>query len=171
MTAPSPDASQPLTSEEEDFLRVFARAMVIIPRAFDEDLFQGQGMTTSDYFALMYLSEAPEQKLRMGDLAEACSLSLSGLTRVANRLEKLGLIRRERSAEDGRSRSAVLTDAGLQRLQQAWPTHLASVRRHVFDHIDPDLLPAFARTMNQITRHISEEVSGPGVRSDGTGRA
>src|SRR5947199_142282 len=85
----------------------------------------------------------------MSDLAEACALSLSGMTRIVDRLDGQGLVRRERSCSDRRGWNAVLTDAGLERLRQAWPTHLASVRRHVFDHLDDIDVPAFAAALQR----------------------
>jgi DNA-binding MarR family transcriptional regulator len=56
-------------------------------------------------------------------------------------LETQGLVARERSSCDGRGLNAVLTDAGLGRLRRAWPTHLASVRRHMMDHLSELDLP------------------------------
>jgi DNA-binding MarR family transcriptional regulator len=139
----------PLTAEEEAFLRAFARAILTVPRAFDADLLREQRMSLSEYSALMHLSEAPGRRLRMSDLAGAGALSLSGMTRIVNRLEGQGLVDRERSCSDGRGWNAVLTDAGLERLRQAWPTHLASVRRHVFDHLNDADSPAFTAALQR----------------------
>jgi DNA-binding MarR family transcriptional regulator len=151
------DAAQevpvPLTTEEEAFLRAFARAILTVPRAFDADLLRDQRMSLSEYSALMHLSEAPGRRLRMSDLAGAGALSLSGMTRIVNRLEDQGLVHRERSCSDGRGWNAVLTDAGLERLRQAWPTHLASVRRHVFEHLDDVDVPAFAAALQRFATH------------------
>jgi DNA-binding MarR family transcriptional regulator len=58
------------------------------------------------------------------------------MTRIVTRLERQGLIERARCDEDARGWNAVLTDAGLARLEQAWPAHLASARRHVFNHLE-----------------------------------
>jgi DNA-binding MarR family transcriptional regulator len=132
----------PLTAEEEAFLRAFARATQAVSRALEADLMYEQGMAMSEYTALMHLSEAPGRRLRMTDLADQCTLSLSGMTRVVGRLESHGLVRRERCDSDGRGLNAVLTDAGFDRLRRAWPTHLASVRRHVIDHLRDIDLPA-----------------------------
>jgi DNA-binding MarR family transcriptional regulator len=95
------------------------------------------------------LSEAPGRRLRMSDLAGASALSLSGMTRIVTRLEGQGLVQRERSSCDGRGWNAVLTDDGLHRLRQAWPTHLASVRRHVIDHVRTVDLPAFTAALQR----------------------
>lgn len=140
----------PLTPDEEAFIRAFARATLAVPRAFEADLLREQRMLLSEYFALSHLSEAPGRRLRMSDLAAAAALSLSGMTRIVNRLEEVGLVRRERSADDGRGWHAVLTDAGLQRLEQAWPTHLASTRRHFFDHLAEVDLPKVTAALSRV---------------------
>jgi DNA-binding MarR family transcriptional regulator len=137
----------PLTAQEEAFLRAFGRALLTVPRALDADLQREQRMSMSEYSSLMYLSEAPSRRLRMSDLAAVCALSLSGMSRIMSRLEGLGLVRRERCADDGRGMNAVLTDVGLERLRQAWPTHLQSVRRHMFDHLQAVDLPAFTAAL------------------------
>jgi DNA-binding MarR family transcriptional regulator len=137
----------PLSAEEEAFVRAFARALITVPRALDADLLQEQRMSVNEYTTLMHLSEAPDRRLRMSDLAAANALSLSGMTRIMNRLEGLGLVQRERCASDGRGFNAVLTDAGLERLRQAWPTHLNSVRRHVLDHLRAVDLPAITTAL------------------------
>jgi DNA-binding MarR family transcriptional regulator len=135
-------AEVPLSAEQEAFLRAWGRAVLTVPRALEADLLIGQGMPLSEYTALMHLSEAPGRSLRMSDLANVCALSLSGMSRIVSRLEAQGLVERERCSRDGRGLNAVLTDAGLSRLQRAWPTHLASVRRHMMDHLNDLDLPA-----------------------------
>jgi DNA-binding MarR family transcriptional regulator len=140
----------PLTADEEALVRAFGRALLTVPRALDADLLDGPGMSLSEYTALMHLSEAPDRRLRMSDLAAACAISISGMTRIVNRLEERDLLRRERCPADGRAWNAVLTDAGLLRLRQAWPTHLASVRRHVLDHLQAIDLPALTAALQRI---------------------
>jgi DNA-binding MarR family transcriptional regulator len=75
-------------------------------------------------------------------------------------LGRAGLVERVKAASDGRGQVAVLTPLGLERLEQAWPTHLASVRRHVTDHLDGIDLAALARALSAIA---SAEL-GPPVR-------
>jgi DNA-binding MarR family transcriptional regulator len=139
----------PLNGTQEAFLRAFGRAILTVPRALDADLLREQGMAMSEYSALMFLSEAPGQRLRMGDLALACALSISGMSRIVDRLERRALVRRERCASDARGWEAVLTEAGFERLRQAWPTHLASVRRHVIDHLDGLELPTLTAALQR----------------------
>jgi DNA-binding MarR family transcriptional regulator len=139
----------PLTAEEEAFLRALGRAIIAIPRVFDAEMQYEQGMSLGEYTALMHLSEAPGRQLRMGDLASKCALSLSGMTHMVSRLENHGAVRRERCCSDGRGWNAVLTDAGLDLLRRTWPTHLASVRRHIFDHLHGLDLPALTAAVQR----------------------
>jgi DNA-binding MarR family transcriptional regulator len=125
----------PLTPEEEAAWRALGRAVLVIPRALDADLLMSQGLSMTEYSVLMNLSEAPDQALRMSELANYVSITVSGLTRVVERLSREGLVERVRAESDRRGQVAVLTPAGLERLERAWPTHLASVRRHVLDHL------------------------------------
>jgi hypothetical protein len=57
------------------------------------------------------------------------------------------LVEREQSDRDGRGSNAVLTDAGLGRLRRAWPTQLASVRRHIMNHLSELDLPAITAAL------------------------
>ncbi|GGT15752.1 MarR family winged helix-turn-helix transcriptional regulator [Streptomyces chromofuscus] len=134
---PATEASpvRPLTADEEAVVRALPRLVHGLPRAIDAEMIREQGLSTTEYLALMHLSEAPDRQLRMGDLAEACEMSLSGTTRIVNRLESQGFVRRVRCDHDGRGWRAALTDAGLARLEEAWPTNLAAVRRHFLDHL------------------------------------
>jgi DNA-binding MarR family transcriptional regulator len=132
---PVPGLPDPLDPDEEDLMRSLSRVIYALPRALDADMAREQNLPLIEYQALMHLSEAPGRRLRMSDLATACAMSLSGMTGVTRRLEGQGFVRRVRCARDGRGWNAVLTEAGLARLEEAWPTHLASMRRHFLDHL------------------------------------
>ena len=130
----------PLNPDEELAWRALARAVLVIPRILDSELLEAQGLNLSEYSVLMNLSEQPDWSMRMSELANAVSISVSGLTRVIERLNRQGLVERVRADTDRRGQLAVLTPAGMARLEKAYPTHLAGVREHVMDHA-----PAAAR--------------------------
>jgi DNA-binding MarR family transcriptional regulator len=123
----------PLSDEQEEFLRALGRTLVFLPRAFMSDLGQEHELSMSEFFTLMHLSETPGGRLRMGDVAAATALSLGAVTRIVKLLEGKGLVERRPSVADGRVHEAVLTEAGSQRLNEARPAHVASVRRRIFD--------------------------------------
>lgn len=116
-------------------MRSLARIINALPKALDADLEREQRMSLSEYMTLVHLSEAPCRAMRMSELAEASSLSLSGMTHIVARLQSQGMVDRVRCEGDGRGWNAVLTDDGFTRLNQAWPTNLTSVRRHLLDHL------------------------------------
>ncbi|MDH6464753.1 DNA-binding MarR family transcriptional regulator [Micromonospora sp. A200] len=131
----TPHGPKPLNPDEEAVVRALPRVIHALPRAIDADLVREQGLPSIEYETLMHLSEAPDRRLRMSELAAACEMSLSGMSRVVQRLERQGYVQRVRCAQDARGWNAVLTDAGFARLTQAWPTNLAAVRRHFLDHL------------------------------------
>ncbi|MFI5952718.1 MarR family winged helix-turn-helix transcriptional regulator [Cryptosporangium sp. NPDC051539] len=143
------EAPVPLDPAEEAFVRAFGRAILTVPRVFDAELLREQGISLSEYTVLRHLSEAPDRRLRMTELAARCTLSLSGVSRIVSRLEGTAAVERVRACDDGRGWSAVLTDAGLTRLETAWPTHLASVRRHLLAHVAPEHLRTFAEAVGR----------------------
>ena len=103
----------------------------------DAELERHHGLPLSSYEVLMYLGDAEGGRLRMGELADRLLLSRSGITRLADRLERQGLIARERCADDGRGYFALLTDAGRQKLDAARPDHLDGVRTHFLTRLEP----------------------------------
>lgn len=141
---------RPLDRTEELLVRALGHVMTALPRLVDADMVRDGGLPLSEYTPLMHLSEAPDRRMRMSELAAACNLSLSGMTRVVNRLEKQGLIRRAKCQEDLRGWNAVLTDDGLARLREAWPSHLASIRRHVLDNLAGHDLAALAAALRRV---------------------
>jgi DNA-binding MarR family transcriptional regulator len=153
--------ADPLTADEEAFLRAFLRGLVAVPRALDADLLTARGLSLTDYIGLMHLSESAGATMRVGDLATACALSLSGTTRVVSRLEDQGLLRREQCHSDGRGWEAVLTDSGLARLRRAWPAHLTSVRRHVIDRLENLDLPPITAAVSRFAANDRPGKDGP----------
>ncbi|MBM0236444.1 winged helix-turn-helix transcriptional regulator [Micromonospora sp. ATA32] len=141
---------QPLNPEEEALVRSLGRIMYVLPRAIDADMVSEHQLPLTEYTALRNLSEAPGRQMRMNELAAACQLSLSGMTRTIGRLETQGLVERVRSEEDARGWNAVLTHAGFARLEQSWPSHLASVRRRFLDHFEGIDLAQLARAFQGV---------------------
>lgn len=146
----TPVTERPLSPDQERLWRTLARMLVVLPRAIDEDLLATTGLSLTSYIVLSQLSEAPDRRLRMTDLAERAALSPSRITRVVNGLEASGFVRRSASPCDARASLAQLTDAGLQRLEQAWPSHLAGVRTFTMDHIRADEIAGFTAVVHRI---------------------
>jgi len=85
------------------------------------------GLTINAYEALLHLSRAEEGRMRPVDLAEELVLTASGVTRLLDGLEEVGLIERATCASDRRVSYAVLTDTGRAKLEEASESHVAAV--------------------------------------------
>lgn len=99
-------------------------------RIIEADLTENARITHAEYEVLLRLSWAEGHRMRIQDLAAQSLLTRSGISRVVERMEKAGLVTREVAAEDRRGAYAVLTEAGLARLQKAGQTHMDVVRQH-----------------------------------------
>ena len=140
----------PLSASEDDFWRALMRIILSLPRRLDGDLARELGITANQYIALMCLSEAPNHELRMADLAGKAALSASRMTRLVDDLQTRGFVTRRASSDDGRGYVAKLAPAGMAKLKEAWPVHLASVRERVFDHIDPSTVATAAQALSAV---------------------
>jgi DNA-binding MarR family transcriptional regulator len=83
------------------------------------------------YDVLWAVRRAPGKQARMAELAEGLTLSRGGITKLVDRLEAAGLLRRQRTEDDGRGFYAVLTDDGERMLRRMWPVY-ARVLRETF---------------------------------------
>ena len=123
-----------LDDDEMNAWLAMVEVSAAIQAAVEEDL-APHGLTNGDYGVLARLSDSPDHRLRMCDLAGALHVSPSGLTRRLDGLVREGLVAREPSAEDRRVMLAVLTDNGFERLKAAAPDHVGTVRRQFIDHL------------------------------------
>lgn len=126
-----------LDDDEMRAWRMFIESVGSLQHALEADLAE-HGLTLGDYQVLVNLSEAHERSMRMCDLAGTLQLSPSGLTRRLDGLVRAGLVDRVSCASDRRVMYAHLTDAGMRKLRAAAPTHVAGVRRHLLDLLDPE---------------------------------
>ncbi|GID97585.1 MarR family winged helix-turn-helix transcriptional regulator [Amorphoplanes digitatis] len=99
--------------------------------------FEQHRVSPVEFEVLMRLARSPQNRLRMTDLAGQTSLSTSGVTRVVDRMERGGLIRREACPNDRRSSYAVITEAGVTRLEEILPGHLQLVQQWFIGQLEP----------------------------------
>jgi DNA-binding MarR family transcriptional regulator len=148
-TANTP-ASHALDERELRAWRGMLRAHAALTKALDADLESVHGLPLSSYEVLMYLNDAEDGRMRMRDLAASVILSRSGLTRLVDRLEREGLIRRESCPSDARGAYAVLTPTGIGKLAAARDTHLAGVRSLFLSHFTAEELELLAGARERV---------------------
>src|SRR5215216_3971292 len=85
------------------------------------------------YDVLWAVRRAPRKRIRMAELADGLTVSRGGVTKLVDRLESAGLLRRERAEDDGRGFYAALTDAGEDMLRRMWPVYARILRQALVD--------------------------------------
>ncbi|WP_405095095.1 MarR family winged helix-turn-helix transcriptional regulator [Micromonospora sp. NBC_01412] len=144
-----------LDPDEQRTWRAYLAASRALMDTLDRELQRDAGMPHAYYEILVRLSEAPDRRLRMGDLADATGSSRSRLSHAAARLEASGWIRREDCPTDRRGQVATLTAAGHAALAAAAPGHVEGVRRHLFDALSPAQVDQLRRISETLSDHLT----------------
>ena len=124
-------------------------------RKIERDL-EPFGLDGGDYQLLAMLSEAPDFKMKLSELATTLRLSRGGLTRRMEGVLRAKLVVRVRDESDGRAAFAQLTAEGFELLKKAAPVHLKSVRRHMIDHLSKTEIAAIGTAFAKIAKQISK---------------
>lgn len=119
-------------------------------RQMDARLRAAHGLTLRDYDVLLFLSWAPDQRLRPVDLAERVLLTQGGVTRLLEGLQRGGLVARARSEHDRRVVYAQLTAAGLERFEEATKTHVADIHSLFTDHFSERELATLSMLLGRL---------------------
>lgn len=117
------------------------------------------GLSSVEFEVLLRLARSPGRQLRMTDLAAQTSLSTSGITRVVDRLERDGLVRRTACPTDRRSSYTVITEAGLARLEEVLPGHLELVDRWFTGQLDAESLEAMLSALRTVRDAVRPEAT------------
>jgi DNA-binding MarR family transcriptional regulator len=102
------------------------------------------------------LSEAPDQKLKMCDLAERLRLSRGGLTRRMDGVLKAKYVSQVRDKQDGRVVFAHLTKKGFDFIKKVAPHHLESVRNRMIDLLSLTEIHAFGSGFEKIAKNVKQ---------------
>lgn len=124
-----------LSDDEQALWRLMLAASRKMDRCLDETLLAGNDLSTSEFSVLVTLSESEAPGLRLRDLCNELDWDRSRTSHQITRMEKRGLVAKEKCSGDARGVIVVLTGEGDRRLKLAAPEHVESVRRLIFDHL------------------------------------
>jgi DNA-binding MarR family transcriptional regulator len=130
--------------------RGFLRVHSGLVRELNAELEATRGLPLAHYEVLFHLEGAPGAKLKMSELAQSVLLSQSGVTRLVDRLVRLGLVVREGCSEDRRVMYARLTDEGRRAFCEARPTLIEGVRERFLAHFDDAELDVLADAWERV---------------------
>jgi DNA-binding MarR family transcriptional regulator len=143
-----------LNEREDRAWRGYIQMRWLLDQRIARDLDRDAGLSEADYMVLAALSEAPEHRSRLIELAGRMLWSKSRLSHQLARMETRGLVRREVRPESSRAIDAVLTGEGLHAIQRAAPNHVASVRRHFIDLLTEEQVDAIGDATEQVIAHL-----------------
>jgi DNA-binding MarR family transcriptional regulator len=132
--------------------RLFFESALAVFDVLDSELERDAGFPMSWYDVLVQLEDEPNGR-RMNELAERILYSKSGLTRVVDRMEKAGLVRRVRPDHDRRSIFVSLTDEGRETMERARRHHRHGIEQHFASHLTDADVKALGRAFEKIGAH------------------
>ncbi|SDL14065.1 DNA-binding transcriptional regulator, MarR family [Nonomuraea maritima] len=144
-----------LSPAEQRAWRTHLALNKLLLHRLDREL-QEYSLSLNDYEILVNLSESPDRRMRMSDLADATIQSRSRLSHQISRMEAKGLVRREDCRDDRRGTFAVLTDEGWETIQRVAPSHVLSVREHFVDRLTDEQLAAIETWYAPIVDHLKK---------------
>ena len=146
---------QPLSSPSSEQLRcwrLFMESSLALVDVLDTELKDTVGIPQRWYDVLVHLEESPDG-IAMTELADHVLYSKSGFTRVVDRMEEAGLVRRLRPEHDRRTIPIVLTDKGTETLERARRHHRDGIQRHFSQHLTHADIKALTRALEKISTH------------------
>ncbi len=142
--------TQWLDHDQQQAWRAYLVGTTLLMERLDRDLRESHDLSLPEYEILVRLSEAPDRRLRMAELADSVKNSRSRITHTIARMERDDLVARRQCAADGRGVFAVLTDKGAAVLVDAAPLHVESVRAALVDVADPEDFQAVRRVFTAV---------------------
>ena len=145
-----------LTEEEQRAWRGLLRMTAQLNARANRLLLQEYGISLADYEVLVALSEAPEGRLRVFEIADALAWEQSRVSHQLARMQRRGLITREGCATDARGAFAVLTTGGRAAIERAAPAHVEQVRQLVFDELSHEQVSALTEITTRVLDRLAE---------------
>lgn len=123
------------------------------------------GLSEADYDVLVALSEAPEDRYRLGELGERLDWEKSRLSKQISRMSTRGLVTREDCTTDSRGAFAVLTKSGRKAIEAAAPIHVELVRKWFIDALTPAQLDAMTEISAAVLDRLTENQAADTARN------
>lgn len=143
-----------LNEVQQQHWRAFLEASALLPERLSRELQESFGISIKDYEILVRLSESPDRRIRMSELANLTLSSRSRLTHQIDRLEKAGYVWRGACAEDARGQWCHMSEKGWDLLVAAAPIHVTGVRAHLVDQLTDAEFAALGKAMRKVTKHL-----------------
>ena len=149
-----------LTAREERVWRRWLTLNARVSATLHRELQDDAGLSMPDFEVLVHLTDSPEGRIRVTDLARLLQWERSRVSHHVTRMARRRLVQRVECAEDGRGAFIVITPQGRAAIEQAAPGHVSTVRRLVFDALSPDEVDAFATIIERVLAQLDNQPEG-----------
>jgi DNA-binding MarR family transcriptional regulator len=146
-----------LSAHEERVWRRWLTLNARLSATLHKELQDDSGLSMPDFEVLVHLTDSPQGRIRVTDLAKALQWERSRVSHHVTRMERRRLVQRVECAEDGRGAFIVITPRGRAAIEQAAPGHVNAVRRLVFDALSDEEVNAFATIIEKALTQLDNE--------------
>jgi DNA-binding MarR family transcriptional regulator len=150
-----------LTAEEQRVWRRWLTLNARLSATLQKELHDDAGLSMPDFEVLVHLTDSPEGRVRVTDLARLLQWERSRVSHHVTRMESRRLVQRVECTEDGRGAFVVITPQGRAAIEQAAPGHVNTVRRLVFDALSPEEVDAFAAIIEKALARLDNQPGRP----------
>jgi DNA-binding MarR family transcriptional regulator len=149
-----------LTAQEERVWRRWLTLNARLSATLQRELQDDADLSMPDYEVLVHLTDSPQGRIRVTDLARLLQWERSRVSHHVTRMERRRLVQRMECAEDGRGAFIVIAPEGRAAIEQAAPGHVNTVRRLVFDALSPEELGALATIIEKGLAQLDNQAEG-----------
>ncbi|MEU5783772.1 MarR family winged helix-turn-helix transcriptional regulator [Micromonospora lupini] len=150
------EATRWLDEHQDRAWRGYRRMRRLLDLELARELSQDASLSEPDYDVLSDLSETPQGRLRLSELADRMLWSRSRLSHHLTRMQQRGLVTREECPDDARGAMVVLTPAGRDAIEAAAPGHVTAVRQHFLDLLTPAEVEALGAFTHRVVDHLAQ---------------
>jgi DNA-binding MarR family transcriptional regulator len=148
-----------LTAKEQRVWRRWLTLNARLSATLHKELHDDAGLSMPDYEVLVHLTDNPQGRIRVTDLARLLQWERSRVSHHTTRMERRHLVQRLECAEDGRGAFIVITPQGRAAIEQAAPGHVTTVRRLIFDALTPDEIDALATITDKALTQLDNQAA------------
>jgi DNA-binding MarR family transcriptional regulator len=139
-----------LTAQEEHLWRSWLTLNTKLASTLHRELQEDAGLSMQDFEVLVHLTDNPEGRVRVTDLAGLLQWERSRVSHHVTRMKRRGLVERVECSEDGRGAFVVITPQGRAAIEGAAPGHVRAVRRLMFDALSEEEQAVLAAVIDKL---------------------
>lgn len=151
------DDSPWLSADAQLLWRRWLQLNAELPVVLHRELQADAGLSLSDFEVLVNLTDTPDGRVRVTDLARQMNWERSRVSHDVTRMQRRGLVERSECRDDGRGAWVVLTKQGRSAIARAAPGHAATVRRLIFDNLTPDEVAVMNGVIDKVLSRLTTD--------------